>query len=271
MSEFRIISDVNRRVKNCDLCFAFFEGNVIVKTKNSPCIPSLEDVQKLKINYEKEIFLGEIGDNACFALELFEEIKLDENFEFMSLRKILSLMEEEIFLAAGRASEILNWDRKHRFCGRCGAKTNDKEDEIAKVCNKCGNIIYPVISPAIIVGIINKDKILLAHNSNFQDGMYALISGFVDAGENLESTVRREVFEEVGIRVKNIRYYNSSAWPFPDSLMLGFFAEYEAGDIKVDGIEITDAGWFSKDELPNIPGKGTIARRIIDEFIDSVK
>ena len=135
------------------------------------------------------------------------------------------------------------------------------------MCTKCGAVTYPVICPAIIVAITKGDEILLAHNKNFEDNIYSIIAGFVDAGEDLESTVKREVFEEVGIKIKNIKYYGNQTWAFPNSLMIGFFAEYESGEIKVDGKEILDAAWFKKDNLPNLPKKMTIARKMIDSFI----
>ncbi|URZ14484.1 NAD(+) diphosphatase [Clostridium felsineum] len=271
MSKFKIISDVNRIMKSNDLCFAFFKGSILVRRENNNTyIPTFEEIESFKIKCDREVFLGEIEGVACFGMEILSKVGLPKSIEFLNLRELMSLMKEEVFLAAGRASEILSWNGKHKFCGNCGERTEDKKDEIAKVCPNCNNVIYPVICPAVIVGIVKEDKILLAHNSNFKNNMYALISGFVESGENLENAVRREIFEEVGIKVKNIRYFNSSAWPFPNSLMLGFFAEYESGEIKVDGEEITAANWFCKDEFPDIPGRGTIARRIIDKFIEQV-
>ncbi|KOF57134.1 MULTISPECIES: NAD(+) diphosphatase [Clostridium] len=267
MSNFKILPGVLKKSSSCDLGFVFFKGSLLVKKLEGDLyIPTFDEIKKLNINYESEFFLGEFKKKACFTVEASDETNLSEGFEFISLREIGAIMDEEIFEAAGRASEILNWDRNHRFCGRCGSKTENKKDEMAKICPKCGNIMYPVICPAIIVGITNGDKILLAHNSNFKNNMYSLIAGFVETGENLKSAVKREIFEEVGIKVKNIRYYKSSSWPFPNSLMIGFFAEYDSGEIKVDGKEIMAADWFTKDNFPNLPKKFSLARKIIDEF-----
>lgn len=269
MSNFKILPGVFKESRNCDLCFAFLKGSLLVKESLDDLhIPAFDEIRKLKINYESEFFLGEYEDKSCFAIEISNEIHLPDSFKLVPLREIGMLMEEEIFEIAGRASEILNWDRNHKFCGRCGAETEDKKDELAKICPKCSNIMYPVICPAIIVAITKDDKILLAHNSNFKNNMYSLIAGFVEAGENLKSAVKREVFEEIGIKVKNIRYYKSSSWPFPNSLMIGFFAEYDSGEIKVDGSEIVDARWFKKDNFPNLPQKYSLARKIINEFIN---
>lgn len=181
------------------------------------------------------------------------------------------MLDEELFLIAGRANQILNWDNTHRFCGKCGSKTDNKKDELAKVCPNCNHVMYPVICPAIIVAVTRGEEILLAHNRGFKNNMYSLIAGFVEAGEDLKSTVKREVFEEVGIKVKNITYYKSSPWSFPNSLMIGFFAEYESGEIKVDGNEIVHADWFTKDNFPNIPKKFTLARKLIDKYIEKNK
>lgn len=268
MSKFEILNDVFRKSDVCDLCFVFFKGSLLLrKFEDNLYVPNFDEIKDLNITYKNKFFIGEFGNKSCFTVEISDEIDLTQDFKFLALREVGALMEEEIFLAAGRASEVLNWDRTHKFCGKCGNKTENKKDEMAKICPKCGNIMYPVICPAIIVGITKGDKILLAHNKNFANNRYSLIAGFVEAGENLEDAVKREVFEEVGIKIKNVRYYKSSAWPFPNSLMLGFFADYESEKIKVDGEEILAAEWFSKDNLPNIPLKFTLARKLIDEFV----
>lgn len=269
MSKFKILPGVFRKSGSGDLCFVFYKGGILAKKVGEDLhIPSFDDIKRLNIEYEGEFFLGELEEKSCFALEATKEAALPKEFGMISLHDVGAFMNEEVFAAAGRAEEILNWDEKHRFCGRCGARTEDKEDELAKVCPSCGNIMYPVICPAIIVGITKGDKVLLAHNKNFKNNMYSIIAGFVEAGETLESAVKREVFEEVGIKVKNIRYYKSSSWPFPNSLMLGFFAEYDSGEIKVDGVEIMEAGWFAKDNFPKgLPKKYSLARQIINEII----
>jgi NAD+ diphosphatase len=145
------------------------------------------------------------------------------------------------------------------------------EGERAKVCPKCGYLAYPRIAPAIIVAILNGDKILLAHNRNFRNNIYSLIAGYVEPGETFEQCVAREVGEEVGIRVKNIKYFGSQPWPFPYSIMVAFTAEYDGGEITPDGFEIVDAGWYSHDNLPFIPAKGSVARKLIDLYIEKFK
>ncbi|GFZ31934.1 NADH pyrophosphatase [Clostridium zeae] len=265
---FKIVSDVTKKSTENDFMFAFFNGNILVKIEeNSIKIPLLKELKQLNIKYDEQFFIGEINEISCFATETYSEFKLTEGFELMTLRDFAAATNECLFSAAGRANQILHWNRTNMFCGKCGAKTVIKEDEMAKACTKCNHVIYPVICPAIIVAVMKEDKILLAHNSNFKNNMYSLIAGFVEAGEDLESAVKREVLEEVGIHIKNIRYHNSSPWPFPNSLMLGFIAEYESGEIKVDGKEILYADWFEKDSLPNLPEKFSLARKIIDGVI----
>jgi NAD+ diphosphatase len=138
----------------------------------------------------------------------------------------------------------------------------------AKECLDCGFLNFPRISPAVIVLVERENRVLLARLKRFAEELYSVIAGFVEPGETLEETVQREIEEEVGIRVKNIRYFGSQPWPFPDSLMIGFTAEYESGEIRIDETEITDARWFEPDSLPTIPGKISIARKLIDWFVD---
>ena len=271
-NKFKIVSNAYKKSKASDLYFTFFNGNILVnKEGNTIKIPNLDEIKKLNIKYENEFFLGEIISKSCFGIEASLEFNLPENYELIPLYEFGALIDEEFFLAAGRANQILNWDKTHRFCGRCGSKTENKKDELAKVCPSCNHVMYPVICPAIIVAVTKGDKILLAHNRDFNNNMYSLVAGFVEAGEDIKSTVKREVFEEVGIKIKNIKFHMSSPWSFPNSLMIGFFAEYESGEIKVDGNEIVDADWFTKDNFPNIPQKFTLARKIIDEFIERNK
>jgi NAD+ diphosphatase len=268
-NKFKILSNITKASKADDLYFVIFKGGLLLRKESDKlCIPIFDEIRKLNIKYENQFFLGQLGAKSCFAMETLEEIVLPEEFELIPLYEIGALLDEELFLVAGRANQILNWDNTHRFCGKCGSKTENKKDELAKVCPNCNHVMYPVICPAIIVAVTKGEEILLAHNKGFKNNMYSLIAGFVEAGEDLKSTVKREVFEEVGIKVKNITYYKSSPWSFPNSLMIGFFAEYESGEIKVDGNEIVHADWFNKGNFPNIPKKFTLARKLIDKYIE---
>ncbi|MDR3140104.1 MAG: NAD(+) diphosphatase [Treponema sp.] len=168
-----------------------------------------------------------------------------------------------------RAFHIAQWRRESVFCGSCGSRNEDAPEELARRCPVCGRLEFPRISPAVIVLIVNDaGQALLAHNKKFASGVYSLIAGFNEAGENLEATVAREIREEVGLEVHDIRYIASQPWPFPNSLMLGFNARYAGGAIKPDGVEIEDARWFSRDELPQLPGHGSVSRYLINRWLE---
>jgi NAD+ diphosphatase len=172
-----------------------------------------------------------------------------------------------MILVASRALELLTWDEQSRFCGKCGRETGHKVGERAKECPACGLVRYPRISPAVIVAIIKDKKILLAHKKNSPLPFHSVLAGFVEAGESLETCVKREVFEEVGLEVANIRYFGSQPWPFPDSLMIAFTATHAGGDIEIDNDEIEHAAWYGPKDLPPVPPNGTVSRRLIDWFI----
>jgi NAD+ diphosphatase len=168
-----------------------------------------------------------------------------------------------------RAYHIMQWKRDSAFCGSCGHPNADSPSELARLCPACGRLEFPRIAPAVIVIIINNEgQALLAHNRNFTAGVYSLIAGFTEAGESLEDTVRRETREETGIAVKDIRYIASQPWPFPNSLMLGFAARWESGILKPDGVEIEDARWYGRDALPPLPGNGSVARYLINLWLE---
>jgi NAD+ diphosphatase len=270
-NNFKITSEVIKESKCDDLYFIFYKDSILIKfIENGVFIPTKFEVESFKPFFEDKFYIGELDGKACFALETSKELQLKEGFEFVKLRECGLLLDENLFTIAGRAKQIIHWDKTNKFCGRCGTKTENKVDERAKICPHCNNVMYPVICPAIIVAVTKGDKILLAHNKNFVSGRYSVIAGFVEAGEDLESAVKREVFEEVGIKVKNIKYYNSSSWSFPNSLMIGFFAQYEAEEIKVDGKEIECADWYSKDDLPDIPENFSIAGKLIRKFLNGL-
>lgn len=170
--------------------------------------------------------------------------------------------------AVSCARQLLWWDQRHQFCGVCGTPTIEMAEERARRCPKCSAVFFPVASPAIIVAVTRGEELLLAHNRNFRAGMFSLLAGFVDPGETLEQAVVREVREEVGIDVDDLRYVTSQPWPFPNSLMLGFRARYVAGEIKVDGKEIEQAGWYARNAMPEVPRAGTVARLLIDQWRD---
>ena len=175
----------------------------------------------------------------------------------------------DLYHIAGKAALVRDWYISHRFCGRCGTETQLDEKDMMLKCPSCGQNHYPRIAPAIIVAIRNDDELLMAQHSYHDTIRYALIAGFVEPGESIEEAVHREVEEEVGIKIKNLEYMKSQSWPFPNSLMLGFRAEYESGDIKVDGDEIVKAKWFKKDEIIRYETDISISDWLVQNFIDT--
>lgn len=191
-----------------------------------------------------------------------------DSSKLCNLRAILSSVEnEQMYMMLSSASQIVTWHYSFKFCPCCAEPLTAHSTELAKECGKCSGQQYPRISPCIIVLVRKNDQCLLAHSSKFASGRYSTLAGFIEAGESAEHAVSREVKEEVGITVKNIEYCFSQSWPFPHSFMLGFMAEYDEGELIPDGVEILDAGWFKADELPTIPPRFTIARRLIDRFL----
>ena len=220
----------------------------------------------------KRLVVGQLDSWRCSLVSVPPDFQLPETLEAMELRPARLLLEAADETAVCRAKELAFWRRSHRFCGGCGKPLEDHETECARRCPACGAVFYPVISPAVIVAVTDGcGRLLLAHNAKFRTRMFALLAGFVEAGETMEGAVRREIREEVGIEVKNIRYFGSQSWPYPNSLMAGFTAEYAGGELAPDGVEITAAGFYTPDELPEIPPPGSIARRLIDHWKSQYK
>jgi NAD+ diphosphatase len=207
----------------------------------------------------------------CFAGGLPESMELPAGLVAVDLRNLLGEWPERWIGLAGRAKLIAHWVRDHQFCGRCGTPTAATQGERARRCPQCGISSYPRISPAIIVAITRRtpggEQILLARNHRFPPGRYSVVAGFVEAGETLEECALREVQEEVGVAITNIRYFGSQSWPFPNSLMIGLTAEYAGGEISLEESEIADAQWFSPHNLPQLPPPISIARRLIDDYL----
>jgi NAD+ diphosphatase len=248
--------------------FIFRSTQILIKDElTQPAIPTSKEVSTIEQALINRQYLGELDGRPCYCMEINDSGVVPAGMVFKDLRALLDQVEEDLFLLAGRASQIVNWNRMSRFCGRCGAMTQLKQGELAKVCPSCEAVYYPRISPAIIVAVMRDDRILLAHNRNFRRSWYSVIAGFVEPGETFEECVAREVMEEVSIRVSNITYFGSQPWPFPDSLMVGFIAEYESGEIIVDGDEIDAADWYSGDKLPPRPNNNTIAGRLIESAL----
>ena len=191
----------------------------------------------------------------------------------MDLRTLFLTMTPDEIRRASFDAEIAEWRAVNRFCGKCGAemRLHENPSERAYVCPKCGYAAYPKISPAVIVLVTKGDKILLQRNTHYRLRNWTLVAGFVDPGECFEEAVRREALEEASIELKDIRYFGSQTWPFPSNIMVAFRAEHASGELKPDGEEIVESGWFDREHLPEIPLKGSIARAMIDAWIEEGK
>ena len=251
-----------------DLWLIFKDKQILIKENKGRIItPTFKDVKNFIDGLETKYHLGELNGIHCFCGEINSCVETDGEYELISLRQGAAVIDKDIFPIWGRASQIIHFHKTNKYCSVCGAENKISENEFSMECSSCKYTTYPNVCPAIIVGITNGDKILLANNKNFPEGLHSVIAGFLDVNETLEDCVKREVLEEVGIKVKNIKYFDSQPWPYPNSIMIGFTAEYESGEIKVDGDEIVHAAWYKKDNLPMIPDETTIARRIIDSLL----
>ncbi len=245
--------------------FAFSKGEILLRFDESGNFKPLgmDDVESIEKLHGKKHFMGKHHDTLCFAIEVDRAGEL----EFAGLRSLFGKTDNMMLALAGRALQICEWFRTHQYCGRCGSPTVEHHNDRAMVCEPCKIFSYPRLSPSIIVLVHRGRDVLLARNHRFPEGMYSTLAGFVEPGESIEETLIREVKEEVGVLVKNLEYLGSQPWPFPNSLMLGFHAEYDSGDIELQEEEIADAQWFSIDDLPAIPGKIAISRWLIDDFL----
>lgn len=212
--------------------------------------------------------IGTYDGIPCIALSLKQDQFPQPGYHSYSLREAHSHLESDLWVIAGRANQILQWKRDNKFCGRCGNSMSEVENEFVLQCTDCSYQVHPRISPAVIMSVIRGNEILLGRSPRFPEGMYSTLAGFVEAGETLEEAVRREVREETGVEITNIRYVASQPWPFPDSLMVGFTAEYAGGDISVDTRELEDAQWFCPPNMPRLPTRISISRKLIELFLE---
>lgn len=258
------------QLSESDSFILFYSSQILVRDED--ILWSLEQISGHLSDSADLILLQRDASSSVIAVSLQQDISSHLEAELNSLRSLLFFTEQEKFLLAGRASQLIDWYTSHRFCGTCGAQTVHHENERTLVCAACSLHFFPRISPCAIMLITKGDKILLAKSSRFKANFYSCLAGFIEIGETPEETVHREVKEEVDLQIKNVRYISSQSWPFPSQLMLGYLAEYESGVIKPDPSEIADAKWFDIDSLPNIPSaKISVAGKLIRTFIEEVK
>ena len=255
----------------------FFQGSSLLLPEELPAEGKEWEIPLSRADdfptQESEAEQAGLPDDEIYFVSIKPENPLPPRWQAIPIRQAVSLLSENApngYIQNNRmlrAFHIAQWQQESRFCGSCGARNIDSPDELARLCPVCGRLEYPRIAPAVITLITNdEDKALLAHNSKFTTGMYSLIAGFAEPGENLESAVIREIREEVDIEVRDIQYRLSQPWPFPNSLMAGFSARYASGTIRPDNIEIDDAQWFSRDNLPMLPAPGSVSRCLIEQW-----
>lgn len=212
--------------------------------------------------------IGHYRGRDCFVAVL-EGCPQVEGHYWADLRQLMATLDEAHFAMGSRALQIQRWRRDHRFCGRCGQPTVSCEPEMARHCPSCELYFYPRLSPCVIVLVTRGDHCLLARNKAFPPGMFSTLAGFIEAGETVESALRREVAEEVGVSIDGFEYFGSQPWPFPSQLMIGFHARYAGGELCPDDDEIDEAYWFRYDELPpRIPPETTISGQLIRHFVE---
>jgi NAD+ diphosphatase len=261
------VSSVVPPVDESPAWFFLFQGSKIMARFNADgeFIPVGHDEPLLEsLRHDAKHYMGDMAGTHCFAVDVSDVPGED----FVDLRSLFGRIDNLMFSLVARGIQIVDWYQGHQYCGRCGGPNESHGSDRALVCRDCGIHAYPRISPSIIVLIHKGDQVLLARNHRFPEGMYSTLAGFVEPGESIEGTLRREVFEEVGVNVHELEYLGSQSWPFPNSLMLGFHAEYHSGEIVLQEEEIADARWFNVSDLPDIPGNMAISRWLIDTYLN---
>jgi len=249
------------------LCFVFRRRELLVTEDGK--IPQLGELDALELESVRSQYLGQLGDRQCHSVEVSAECEPPAGMRFGDLRALYGRIDSELHAIAGRAVQIVEWDRTHQHCGACGKPTLRSARERSRSCPDCGIEHFPRLSPAMIVAVEREDEILLARSPHFPPGIYSVLAGFVEPGESAEEAVIREVMEETGVRVDDVRYFGSQPWPFPHSLMLGFQASYASGEVRIAEPEIEDARWFRADAMPSFfPGRMSISQWLIQDFLE---
>jgi NAD+ diphosphatase len=235
-----------------------------------PKLPRLAPGETPAVSFSGARCVGMLGETPCWAAQAESE-QAPAGFAFEPLRRLFDRLPDEQLAIAGRAAQVTEFDRTHRYCGACATPTEISDEARARSCPSCGEVFYPRLAPAVMALVTRDTKagreLLLARGTRFQTPIYSALAGFVEPSESLEECVRREVREEVGLRVDALRYFGSESWPFPHSLMIGFLAEYQEGEIVCQPGEIVDAQWFSPQRLPQLPHRLSLAHRLIAHAI----
>jgi NAD+ diphosphatase len=245
--------------------FAFRGDRILVRApdEDSLTLPRADELRAAGVQGAPH-FLGLLDNLPCVGIDLPDETLEPAGMRYVGLRSLFFKVPDDLLALAARAFQVVDFDRSHRFCGRCGTPTRTRAGERAKECPACGLVTYPRVSPAMMALVTRGKEILLARAQRFAPGMFSALAGFVEPGETIEDCVRREVREEVGVEVADITYFASQSWAFPHSLMIAYTATWAGGDIRIDDNEIAEARWFHVDDLPKLPMSVSIARRLID-------
>lgn len=236
-----------------------FSKDLLLISNNKTDLPLCHDLP-----LRRSLYLGTLENKHLFAGEVQSEEAAPSGWNWSHLIHLHTLLNEDLYAIAGRALQLIHWDRSHQFCGACGNLTLLRQNERCRECKACGQLAYPKLAPVVMALVKRENKILLARGPHFPGTFYSVLAGFVDPGETLEQCVAREVFEEVGLTVKNIQYFNSQPWPFSYSILIGFTCEWLKGEIQIDPSEIEAADWFDSTNLPELPPKLSLARMLID-------
>lgn len=250
--------------------FVFYKDQVLIELKEDKYAIPCGSQPPVTVPIGSTVHsIGTLEGTPCKTYQLHTPIPGDESpaRQMTGLRASYDLLSFEEYSMAGKAFQILNWDQNSRYCPACGVPTR-QISPIAKKCPECRQEFYPRISPAIIVRIRKGDSILLVHARNFRGTFNGLVAGFLEPGETLEECVHREVMEETGLRINNLKYFGSQPWPYPSGVMIGFTADYESGEIKLQQEELNAGDFYTKDNLPEIPKKLSLARKLIDDWLE---
>ncbi|PIS01345.1 MAG: NAD(+) diphosphatase [Chlamydiae bacterium CG10_big_fil_rev_8_21_14_0_10_35_9] len=240
------------------LWFIFSKDKLLI-SRDGKSLPHNHD-----FTLQRTLYLGTLRNKHVFAGELKNENNIPPKWQWSDLKPLYSILDEENYAMAGRALQLIHWDRTTQFCGCCGGSTFHRQNERCRECKTCRQLFYPKLSPVAMALVKKEEKILLARSPHFPGKTYSVLAGFVDPGETLEQCVARKVYEEVGIKVQNIQYFHSQPWPFSHSLIIGFTCDWLEGDIKIDPLEIEAADWFDASNLPDLPPQLSLAYMLIN-------
>ena len=251
--------------------------------KENDLIVSINESKKILFNKKEGSFVHNNLNNQLKD-EVFKIFKFENNSVFLSgtltnitkdqaylsKRELYPYLNEESLMIISRAFQLFDWIYKQNYCSRTGNKLSQVRDDLSKFCDSCPREYYPKMSPCILVVLTHENEILLVRHNNEIRTLYTAIAGFADLGESLEECVEREVFEEVGLKIKNINYVGSQSWPFPNQLMMAFQAEAISKDVQIDEKEILEASWFRPNDLPKIPPEPSLSNQLIKRAINSL-